>query len=77
MLSSSELQRRIAAFCERSGWSTSSFGRRALNDPNFWSDLTDPERPRFPTERTVKKLTAFMEDYDGSKRGKSEARHRQ
>jgi len=65
MLSSTELRQRIAEFCERHDWSTSSFGRRALNDPNFWADLTDAVSPRYPTERTVTKLVAFMEEKDG------------
>ena len=75
MLNSIELRQRIAEFCERHDWSTSSFGRRALNDPNFWRDLTDATSPRYPTERTVTKLVAFMEDTDGKQSRKVRRRN--
>lgn len=65
-----EFYKKIKSFCARHCLSESAFGRSALSDPNFLSDL---RAGRSPTRRTVCKVQKHMEKEDG----KAECRRRQ
>jgi hypothetical protein len=48
----------IDTFLAESGMAASSFGKAAVGDPNFVSDLRDHDRE--PRSRTVTRVQAFM-----------------
>ena len=49
----------ISTYCQANGTTKSSFGRAALSDPNFVSDLENDNR--CPTTKTVRRVRKFME----------------
>lgn len=64
----------INRFCEKNGMSPSGFGRWALKNPNFVSDLQQGEETFSPKLRTVNKIRLKMKTYKpekfGAKNGK-------
>lgn len=52
---------RIEAYMRRNKTSPSRFGREAVGDPNFVTNLRDGRQPR---RRTVKRVIAFIEAAD-------------
>lgn len=52
----------VEAFLKRQGISATAFGRAAVNDPNFVSDLRGDEShpPRMPSLRLVERINAYM-----------------
>lgn len=57
----------IDDFCERHQMAVATFGRRALNNPAFYSDL---KAGRSPTGKTEKKLRNWMKNQNIKLRGK-------
>lgn len=51
----------IKAFLKETGIAPSTFGQRALGDPNFVTDMEDRESPRSPSGRTATRIRKFIE----------------
>jgi hypothetical protein len=56
-----EFKTQIETFIQRVGITPTTFGRMALSDPNFISQL---RKGRVCSLRTAEKICAFMETYD-------------
>lgn len=67
MTSNKTLLDEITRFCERHNMSLSGVGRKFLGDPNFASDLRQPDDIYSPQMKTVNRLRAGMKDYKPKK----------
>ena len=52
---------RVRAFLGRTGLGPTTFGMKALGDPNLWRQI---DRGRSLSLRTADRILAFMDDYD-------------
>lgn len=60
----------ITAFLGRHQMAETTFGRRAMHNPNF---LTDLKTGRSPTGKTMRKIKVWMKNEDGKLRRKQNA----
>ena len=57
---------RVSAFLGRTGLSPTTFGMKALGDPNLMRQI---DRSRSPSLRTADRVLAFISEYDGESCG--------
>ena len=62
-----QFKSRVSAFLERKGMKPTTFGMKALGDPNLMRQIG---RGRSPSLRTADRVLAFTVDYGGAACGK-------
>ena len=58
-----QFKSRVSAFLERTGMKPTTFGIKALGDPNLMRQIS---RGRSPSLRTADRILAFTVDYGGA-----------
>ncbi len=61
-----QFKSRVSAFLGRTGVSPTTFGLKALGDPNL---VRQTSRGRSPSLRTADRVLAFISEYDGASCG--------